>query len=303
MKTKLGMLAVLAAISAPAAADTIDLGVASNYNVFVFDNYQTSQWGWSTIGGAVAVGGNANLTSSGIANSNGNDYAVVVGGNLTKTYNGITGVTWVGGTVNAPQWDSYNNYSSGAAPIDFAAAKSSLSALSSSLYGTTATGSVEYKYGTGGYLTGTNSAIEYFTLSSSDLGSINNWNFSSIASGATLILNISGDYAALTGGWNTFGDYNVLLNFYDATTVNLGGINLSASILATNATITGGSGTVNGTVVANNWNNALTLGANNGFVAITTAVPEPHHYALLLAGLTVILVTAKRRRKMLTAKV
>ncbi|MFJ5445496.1 choice-of-anchor A family protein [Methylobacillus methanolivorans] len=280
MKTKLSMLAVLAAISAPAAAGTIDLGVASNYNVFVFDNYQTSQWGWSSIDGALAVGGNANLTSTGVSNSKNNQYKVVVGGVAT---------------VNS--WDSavYNN----TAGINFAAAKSNLSGLSNSLYTAAATGSVEYKYGTGGYLTGTNSNVEYFTLDAANLSSIGNWQLSNIASGATLIVNVYGSNVALTGGWDAFGGYNTLFNFYDAKTINLNNINFSASILATEATITGSSGSVNGTVVANNWNNSLTLGNGNGFVAITTAVPEPSSYALLLAGLGVIGLTATRRKRIL----
>lgn len=283
MKTKLSMLAVLAAISAPAAAGTIDLGVASNYNVFVLDNYQTSQWGWSSIGGALAVGGNANLTSTGVSNSKNNQYKVVVGG---------------AATVNS--WDStvYNN----AAGINFAAAKSNLSGLSNSLNTATTTGSVEYKYGTGGYLTGTNSNVEYFTLNAANLSSIDNWHLSNIASGATLIVNVYGSNVALTGGWDAFSGYNTLFNFYDAKTISLNNINFSANILATEATITGSSGSVNGTVIANNWNNSLTLGTGNGFVAITTAVPEPSSYALLLAGLGVMGLTATRRKRILAGK-
>lgn len=301
MKTKLSMLAVLAAISAPAAAGTIDLGVASNYNVFVFDGYQ----GRNSIGGAVAVGGSANLSSSSISNTTDNAYALVVGNNLTKEWGNIGGTTWVGGSVTAPQWDWYNNYSTAtASPVDFSAAKSQLTTLSNQLASASATGSVDYKYGTGGYLTGTNASIEYFNLSGSDLLSINNWTLNNIVSGATLILNIAGNSSSLSGGW-TFGNYNVLLNFYEATTVNVGGISLDASILATHAQITGGSGTVNGTIVANAWNNNLDIGANNPFVAVTTldnitaAVPEPHDYALLLAGLGVIGLTATRRKRVL----
>lgn len=284
---------VAALFSQHAVAETVDLGVASNYNVFVFDSYKST--GWSSIGGAVAVGGNADITSSSIANSAANAYGLVVGGNLTKTYGGVNGTTWVGGTVSKPQWDSYNSYSIDTAPIDFVAAKTSLTSLSDTLAATTATGSAAYSYGTNGTLTGTGSSVEYFSLSGSDLSSITNWDFANVLAGATLIINVSGSSISLTGGWSGFSNYNVLFNFYDATTVNLSNISFAASILAVDATITGSGGNVTGTVVANSWNNSLTL-ANDTFNAfevatspvIPSTVPEPHPLILLLMGLAMI---------------
>ncbi|OAM52790.1 hypothetical protein A7981_04935 [Methylovorus sp. MM2] len=278
-------------------AETIDLGVAKNYNAFVFNNYQTSG-GWSSIAGAVAVGGNANVSSSGIGSSATNAYGLVVGNNLTKSYGNVTGQTWVGGTLTAPQYDAYNNYSHASAPIDFSATKSSLVNLSSSLSAHSATGAVEYKYGSNGYLTGTGSNVEYFTLSGSALSSITNWTFNNILTDATLILNISGTNISLTGGWSGFSSYNTLLNLYDATTINLSGINLSASVLAVGATITGGNGTVTGTVIANNWDNSLTLATGNSFdaVTVTSPVPEPHTYVLLLIGFGMMLFFSRYRK-------
>ncbi|MEZ0233212.1 MAG: choice-of-anchor A family protein [Methylophilaceae bacterium] len=279
-------------------AETIDLGVAKNYNVFVFNSYQTT--GWSSIGGSVAVGGNANISSSNIGTSSKNSYGLVVGGDLAKSYGNISGKAWVGGKVNAPTYDTYDskNYSHTTAPIDFAATQKSLVSLSKSLAADTATGSVEYKYGSNGYLTGTGSNVEYFTLSGSALSSITNWTFNNILTDATLILNISGTNISLTGGWSGFSSYNTLLNLYDATTVNLSGINLSASVLAVGATITGGNGTVTGTVIANNWNNSLTLATGNSFdaVTVTSPVPEPHTYVLLLIGFGMMLFFSRYRK-------
>jgi choice-of-anchor A domain-containing protein len=288
---KLSKVLVLAAafFANQSFADTIDLGAASNYNVFVFGNYQST--GWNSISGAVAVGGNANVSSSAISNSANNNYGLVVGGNLTKSYGNVTGTTWVGGTVTKPQWDYYNSYSTAStAPIDFAAAKTQLTSLSDSLASTAATGAVSYNYGTNGYLAGAGSNVEYFSLSGNDLSSITSWHFSNIASGATLIINVSGDSINLTGGWSDFSAYNVLFNFYDATTVNLNNINFAASILAVDATVFGSSGDVTGTIVANGWNNSLTLG-NDQFasVVVTAPVPEPHAYMLMVIGLFMML--------------
>lgn len=268
-------------------ANTIDLGAASNYNVFVLGDYQSNNW--NSISGAVAVAGNANVSTSTIANSANNSYGLVVGGDLTKSYGNVTGTAWVGGTVTKPQYDPYNNYSTvTTSPIDFAAAKTQLTALSDSLASTASTGSVSYNYGTNGYLSGTGGSVEYFSLTGSDLSNINNWSFSNIASGATLILNVSGSLVNLTGGWSGFGNYNVLFYFYDATSLTLNNINFTASILAVDATLYGASGNVTGTVVANGWNNSLTLGNNQFASVVTTPVPEPHSYALLLMGMVVM---------------
>jgi len=274
-------------------AETVDLGVASNYNVFVFDSYKST--GWSSIGGAVAVGGNADISTSTISNSANNPYGLVVGGNLTKSYGGVNGTTWVGGTVSKPQWDYYNNYSSSAAPIDFAAAKTSFSSLSDKLASTASTGSVSYSYGSTGNLTGTGSSVEYFSVNGSDLTNISNWSFAHVLANATLIINVSGSNISLSGGWSGFSNYNVLFNFYDATTVNLSNISFAASILATDATITGSGGSFIGTAVANSWSNSLTL-TNDTFSAfevanssvIPSTVPEPHPLMLLLMGLVMI---------------
>lgn len=285
------MVVMAAALfSQHAVAETVDLGVASNYNVFVFDTYKST--GWSSIGGALAVGGNADISTSSINNSANNPYGLVVGGNLTKSYGGVNGTTWVGGTVSKPQWDYYNSYSSSVAPIDFAAAKTSFSSLSDKLASTASTGAVGYSYGSTGNLTGTGSNVEYFSVNGSDLTNISTWSFANVLANATLIINVSGSNINLTGGWSGFSNYNVLFNFYDATTVNLSNISFAASILATDATITG-NGSFSGTVVANSWNNSLTV-SNRAFSSFematpaVSAVPEPKALILLVMGLLMI---------------
>lgn len=291
---KLVSMVVMAAalFSQHAVAQTVDLGVASNYNVFVFDSYKST--GWSSIGGAVAVGGNADISTSTISNSANNPYGLVVGGNLTKSYGGVNGTTWVGGAVSKPQWDSYNNYSNSDAPIDFAAAKTSFSALSDKLASTASTGTVSYSYGSTGYLTGTGSSVEYFSVNGSDLTNISNWSFANVLANATLIINVSGSNISLSGGWSGFSSYNVLFNFYDATTVNLSNISFAASILATDATITGSGGSFIGTAVANSWSNSLTV-SNRAFSSFematpaVSAVPEPNAVILLIMGILMIL--------------
>lgn len=77
-------------------------------------------------------------------------------------------------------------------------------------------------------------------------------------------------------------------------------------MLAPKATVTGGSGTIYGTVVVNDWNSSVTIGnaAGGGFAAVdvpglvlvATAVPEAQTWAMLLAGLGLVGFTARRRK-------
>ncbi|GAB7563174.1 hypothetical protein LG202_12130 [Methylobacillus methanolivorans] len=312
MKTKLSMLAVLAAISAPAAAGTIDLGVASNYNAFIFGDYATN--GNSTAG-ALAIGGNANINGHSIGNNKSNYYGAVIGGDLGGTPWGgsANGNLWVGGTNNKGSNYTVSGHvdtaSTVSAPVDFAAAKTYLTSLSSGLAGVSATGTYAAQdqwNPTSKVFTGSGASVEFFSLNASEFSSFNNLAFSSIAAGTTLIFNVAGSSATLGWQWQSLGsNYNVLFNFYEATSVTLQNASLYANILAVDATING-SGNLYGTVVGNTWNNAFTLG-NGGFTTaetalfagVTAAVPEPHDYALLLAGLGVIGLTATRRKRIL----
>ena len=284
----------------------INLGAASGYNVFVFDDYLNK--GWNSIGGALAVGGDANISLSGIANSAANPYGLVAGGNVVKTYGGINGQSWVGGNITKPEWDGYNNYISGPAPIDFAAAKTSLTKLSSDLSDVAMTGSIATKdqYNPNVMVfSGTSADVEFFSMDASQFSSFNTIQFSNLQSDATLIFNLSGTFAELGSQWGVFtnSSYNVLLNFYQATEVRVGSVYLSANILAPNAVITNyWGGDVQGTVVANSWNNTLTL-HNDAFTAVNSAlltspVPEPKTYAMLIAGLMLIMMFARRQSGM-----
>ena len=301
----LATLLVAPYVNAANAEPNISLGVASGYNVFIFDDYYSSNKGWNSIGGALAVGGDANISSSGIANSAANAYGLVVGGDLTKSYDGINGQSWVGGSITKPQWDSYSNYVSGPAPIDFAAAKASLTKLSGDLSAVADTGTSGIKdiYNPNvKVFTGSGADVEFFSLDASQFSSFNTIQFSNVQSDATLIFNLSGSFAELGSQWGAFTgtNYNVLLNFYEATEVRVGSVYLSASILAPNAVITNyWGGDVQGTVVANSWNNSLTL-HNDAFTGVnspllTTPVPEPKTSGMLAVGLMLMLMVTRRQ--------
>lgn len=139
--------------------------------------------------------------------------------------------------------------------------------------------------------TGTTSV---FSLTTTQLQAAANIEFSGNAS--TIIINVSG---------NSFDDYaninianslssKIIWNFVDATTINLRG--WSGTILAGQATVSAGSA-INGVLYANNYtgNGELHSVAFTG-VLPTAPVPEPESYAMMLAGLGLMSLIARRKK-------
>lgn len=302
MKIKISLMAVLSAASFSATAAPINLGIASNYNAFIFGDFTLNTIG-NSVDRALAVGGNALLDASSIGNADGNHYALIVNGDFAATPTGgsVNGNVWIGGTNNMSE-----NYTVGGhvdtpatapAPVDFAAARTELSTLSSQIAGMAATGSyvVQDEWNPNNWVfSGSGSEIEYFSLTAGQLDSFNDLFFSSIAAGTTLVFNVSGTEVNLNWQWQVLNnDYNVLFNFYEATSLTIDETELRADVLAVNATVNPGTGRLYGTIVADTWNNSVSLGTP---VAVTP-VPEPSSYALMLAGIAVTGFAAARRRR------
>lgn len=235
-------------------AMAVNLGIAQNYNVFVFQDMNQS----SDSEGRVAVGGNATFTNFGIAdrlsNSNGTDTRLVVGGNLTYNNGQIFGGNAVvGGTVNTPVYFncSPNCGVTSGTPIDFNAARQELSNLSQYLGGLTSTTTTEYKWG-GIHLQGNNSDLNVFTIDGSQFSRSSYLNLNGVSSNSTVVLNVFGnsvDIRYFGLNMNGVNKQNVLFNFVDATQVTTTGFSFSGSVLATNANFNFSNGNVEGTLV------------------------------------------------------
>ncbi|MCF4969633.1 choice-of-anchor A family protein [Nostoc sp. CMAA1605] len=248
----LGTLAITGFIQ-PAMA--VNLGIAQDYNVFVFGDMNQS----SDSEGRVAVGGNATFTNFGIAdrltNSNGTDTRLVVGGNLTYNNGQIFGGNAVvGGTVKTPVYFncSPNCGVKSGQLIDFNTARQELTNLSGYLGGLTSTNTTEYKWG-GIILTGNNSDLNVFTIDGSKFSSSSYLDLKGVGSNSTVILNILGSSIDIKYfGLNYFGanKQNVLFNFVDATQINTTGFSFQGSVLATKANVNFSNGNVEGTLVA-----------------------------------------------------
>jgi hypothetical protein len=120
-----------------------------------------------------------------------------------------------------------------------------------------------------------------------------------------------------TGVWcagvtNGFANYNVLYNFFEATTLAFDDVGVYGSVLAPWATVTGGSGQIDGNVVVGDWNSNVSLGNSREFDVTEVkqfagpasslagrdaalAVPEPASLGLFLAALGLLAWSSRQR--------
>ncbi|WP_008317971.1 choice-of-anchor A family protein [Leptolyngbya sp. PCC 6406] len=254
--------ALLAAITpialvslAPAPAVAGGLGIASDYNVFVFGDMNQS----SDAEGRVAVGGNATFTNFGIGdrlpNSNGSDTRLVVGGDLN--YNGgqiFGGNAIVGGSVNTPVYFNCapNCGVSQGSPIDFVAAQQNLLDASAYWGSLATTGTAEHKWG-GIWLEGDNSSQSVFNIDGSWFSNSTYLNINKVANNATVLFNVFGDTVNIANfglNLNGINKENVLFNFVDATQLSTTGFSFTGSVLAPKAHYTFNNGNLEGNLVA-----------------------------------------------------
>jgi choice-of-anchor A domain-containing protein len=332
---KLVSIAAGLLMAAGANAAVLDLGAAQGFSGFFFGNVGAA----SDVEGRLAVGGN--LTSGfdvGYRNAFGSsEPSLVVKGSVSLTsqygtagsvYNGpsinvdtnatvgpaaaqwVPGQLKMGGLVygtslTAADWQ-YGSATKNANYIDFDAAKSQLTSLSTQLSSLAQTGSWAIENG-GLKLTGDGSdKPQVFNIGNSSLAY--GISFANIKAGAHVVINstlknvdFSGDFGGDKGNSpDAVAQHRdrIIFNLGQATDLNVRTF-LNGSVLAIGADVIG-SGHLEGSLIANSLsagpNGKLELGYEP-FQGITTAVPEPVSYALMLAGLGAIGVATRRRIK------
>jgi choice-of-anchor A domain-containing protein/uncharacterized repeat protein (TIGR01451 family) len=229
------------------------LGVAGAFNVFVLgrvtQNYTDAE-------GRVAAGGDVSLTGYGVGsalpNSAGQRDDLIVGGGLTYNQGQVfNGNIVYGGTAVLQNVGLPNGTARQGAPLDFAAARTQLDALSAAFAGLASNGTAADTYGTLN-LAGADPTLDVFSLSAGELASANGLNITAPAE-ATVLVNVSGTAAQMQYfGMTVSGtdQQHVLFNFPDATSLSLAGISVQGSVLAPGADVTFSNGNLEGTLVA-----------------------------------------------------
>jgi choice-of-anchor A domain-containing protein len=192
----------------------------------------------------------------------------------------------------------------GADPINFASQFSFLTAYATQLGQLTANSTVNNNgYGTI-TLTGTDPTLEIFDLPIADLGGSNALDINVNAS-ATVLINVMGISVTTSNsgfflngtqniGNGATGYEHILFNFYQATSINFGGT-FQGTVLAPNASVTGGGGQIDGGLIAQSYSGNLEFHDLLFNGSLPAPVPEPS--PLILCGIGLLLVGLGRYRR------
>lgn len=294
---------VLFTLAVPASAAL--LGPASNYNVFVFNDFTSMN---SDSEGNIAAGGNVNLTNYSVASSiTGNTATLLAGGNVTASNGGVG--NGQNGTIYATSSNLNSFTANGGVQtgslFDFSAAETQYQNLSSSWSALASNGNVSTLYGALN-LTGSDSSLNIFNVNGSDLTGTGTVNILAPTS-STVLINVSGSAQQFQNGQvflNGIDSSNVIYNFFESTSLNLvGSKNPQGSILAAWANVIGGYGQLNGQLIAQSFNGNTEFHTNlfDGVIPSTPVSAVPLPASIWLFGSVIGFLGFKRRQKIKTA--
>ncbi|MCC5650841.1 choice-of-anchor A family protein [Nostoc sp. XA013] len=234
-----------------AGANAVELGAASDYNVFVLGDISQK---YTDIEGKVAAGGNINFVGGLGSKLSGNSGNVVIAGqNLTLSNSQVYhGNAVYGGSANVSSNVGFPQGTlSKANPIDFNEAGKELRELSEYLATLTPTGNTTVQPWGAINLSGSGTAFNVFNLAGSSVSKTNYFEIEGDAN-STIVVNISGKDVSLQNfGFNIIGTdkQKVIYNFYEATDLTASSIGIQGSIFAPLANFNFNNGEVNGNLV------------------------------------------------------
>jgi choice-of-anchor A domain-containing protein len=296
-------LSMIATVVSVAQAGS--LGVAGNYNEFVFnDSFRTN----TSTQGQVAVGGNAkfNNFTIGTAITKSNIYgtdSLIVGGDLSGSQAVVSGYGDAVYGSSSIKHIYYNGGGTGSAGKEsdlFSSAEAYLKQESTYLAGLAANGTTTVAWG-GITLSGKDSELDVFNLSGDVLSKANSLTID-VPSAATVVVNIDGDTTSMKNfGFQLKGGIdasNILYNFSNTSSLTLSGISVEGSVLAPLAEVSFNNGKLNGNLIAYSLSGSGTT-LNHRFAGnLPTAgsIPEPSSVAMVLIGCTLAALPTLRKR-------
>ncbi|HVT11197.1 MAG TPA: collagen-binding domain-containing protein [Fimbriimonadaceae bacterium] len=316
--------ASLAFFLAIGGASAADLGLANQFNGFLFGNAVTSgghsdgamavggSWSGSgydalqsslaaTVGSltnvGMYVGGSVNFTASGSVNNSGNAY--VNGDFHGNTFNMNGGTLYYGGSVSGVNGSKVNQANTVSASTF--ADQYAYSVLQSNYLASLGGEAINTADPNNWSVNAANQSgsLKLYTISASDLNKLRTLNFSNLGSGDTAVINVLGATVVgfgITVNTNTGSYSHLLWNFSTAGSIAIDQRALHGSILAPNADVTQ-SQNIDGNLIADNLTVLGSVELHNGIQAKfggDIPVPEPATILVALAGLAGI---AFRRRR------
>ena len=228
-----------------------DLGPAKGYNVFVLNDINQPS---ADAEGRMAIGNDATLANYSVGDKliKPSGDVLVVGRKLTYISGWVNGDVAFGSFIDTTQWGVAQGIIHQASPIDFSAAKLYLDNLSSQMSVLTPTGTDSMQWGMI-TLTGANAQQNTFDIKGSDLSKCNTLTVN-VPTNSVVLINISGDTVNWKGGFTVNGaaSTNVLLNFYQAKSLQISQINVTGTVLAPAATLDFPGGLISGQAIC--WN-------------------------------------------------
>ena len=260
------------------AASLADLGVAKDFNIFVFNNHTQQS---SDSEGRVAVGNEAKYSNYSIGSSNQlveskDRYDLIVGKKLSATGgSNFKGNTAIGTDGVVVEYTMTNNNRVEGNPfkedvIDFNSVYNDLKYKSQRWSQLTSNGEVE-KVNTTLTLTGHDNDLNIFELTTEQLSYGELWGLNLVVpESSTVLINVKGsslkmgDYSIFLNGQTapSSAGSRILWNFTELQELQLQGFSMIGAILAPDATFTpSGSGQINGNLIVKDFINSM----NGGF--------------------------------------
>lgn len=244
------ILAASSVLGMLAPAQASDLGLAKDYNLFLFEDIEARN---SDIEGKAAVGGNAFFEGYSIGTNAANNGvpSLVVGNDLTFTNGQVNnGDVVYGGTANLTSVGIPNGQLVEGNPIDFTAAEQLYTDYSAQLASLAATGTTTVSTGEI-ELSGTNSDLNVFSLDGAALSAASRFTLSA-PSESTVLINVTGSDVSAQNfqfSFNGIDNNHVLFNFTDATRLTLDGISFQGSAIAPYAELEFNNGNFEGNLI------------------------------------------------------